>query len=92
LNNQCSLANGDPFQISIEKSKNISMGLILQLSHLTSTATPFNQMNLSRNGNKWSSIEINNKRTAVIKYQEWLNVISTLGFGGLIKILFFRLI
>jgi hypothetical protein len=52
-------------------------GLNLRFSHLTSTATPFKQMNFSRNGNKRSSIESKNKGIAVIKYQEWLNVIST---------------
>jgi hypothetical protein len=52
-------------------------------------------MNFSQNGNKRSSIESKNKGIAVIEYQEWLNVISTLVFGvrmQKIKIEFFRLI
>jgi hypothetical protein len=57
------------------------MGLNLGFSHLTSSATQFKHMNFSRNGNIWSSIESKNKGIAVIKYQEWLNVRSTLVFG-----------
>jgi hypothetical protein len=57
------------------------MGLNLRFSHLTLTATSFKHMNFNRNENKRSSIESKNKGIAVIKYQEQLNVISTLVFG-----------
>jgi hypothetical protein len=54
------------------------MGLNLRFSHSTLTETPFKHMNFSRNGNKRSSIESRNKGIADIKYQDWLNVITTL--------------
>jgi hypothetical protein len=66
------------------KKKN-SMGLNLRFSHLTSTSAPFKHMNFSRNGNKRSSIKSKNKDIAVIKFQEWLNVMSTLVFDVLMQ-------
>jgi hypothetical protein len=62
------------------------MELILRFYHLTSTATPFKHMKCNRNGNKRSSIESENKGIADMKYQEGLNVISTLVFGTHTKI------
>jgi hypothetical protein len=61
------------------------MWLNLRFFHLTSTATQFKYMNFSRNGNERSSIKCKNKGIAVNKYEEWLNVISTLIFGVLMK-------
>jgi hypothetical protein len=68
-----------------KKKKKKSMVLNLRFSNLTSTATPFKHVNFSRNGNKRSSINSKNKGIAVFKYQQWLNVISTLAFGVLMK-------
>jgi hypothetical protein len=51
------------------------MDVILRFYHLTPTATPFKHMNFNRNGNKRSFIESKNKGIAVMKYQEWLDVI-----------------
>jgi hypothetical protein len=65
-----------------KKLKKKSMGLNSGFFHLTSTGTPFKQMNFIRNGNKRSSIDSKNKGIAVIKYQEY---ISTLVFGKLMK-------
>jgi hypothetical protein len=46
------------------------MGLNLRFSLLNATATPFEHMVFSPNGNKRSSIESKNKEIDVIKYQE----------------------
>jgi hypothetical protein len=63
LNNQCSWTNRDPLQNLHWKKKQLkkSMGLNLRFFHLTSTATPIEYMNFSRNGNERSSIESKNK-------------------------------
>jgi hypothetical protein len=61
------------------------MGLNLRFFHLKATATPFKHMNFIRNGNKRSSIENQNNGIAVINYEQWSNVISTLVFGVLMK-------
>jgi hypothetical protein len=53
------------------------MGLNIRFPYLTSTVIPFKQMNFSRKGYKRSCIESKSKKNAVIKYQEWLNFIST---------------
>jgi hypothetical protein len=53
------------------------MGLNLRFSLLNATATPFEHMNFIRNGNKRSSIESQNNGIAVMKYEQWSNVIST---------------
>jgi hypothetical protein len=67
-------------QFSIEKKKKKkSMGLNLRFSNLTSTATPFEHVNFSRNGNKRSSIKSKNK--GIISTPP----ISTLAFGVLMK-------